>query len=183
MYQPETQYRPPIPQTRRDLVGCAALSLTAWILTALFYVFVVLPYHCTGELCGLGLVGPTFLFVGVSIVFSATAVIWALSVALRAGERVAAAAFGALLAAAALAAYALLQNGHPDHPVLTALYGFPPDGLSLHPIAYYGSAALVVALPLLVLPYALIRGRAHRVSAFAGPLFVLVGWIAIHLAG
>jgi hypothetical protein len=66
---------------------------------------------------------------------------------------------------------------------VTAVYGFPSDVISSHLIAFYGSAALVVALPLLVLPYALTRGRAQRVSGYAGSLLVLVGWIVIRLIG
>jgi hypothetical protein len=104
---------------------------------------------------------------------------WPLGAALDAGDQVSAAAFGFLFVAVAFAVYALFQDGHPGHPLVTAIYGFAPDGLGLHAVAYYGSAALVVLMPLVVLAYALTRGRAQRVSAAAGPLLVLGVWIAI----
>ncbi|HEV8194125.1 MAG TPA: hypothetical protein VGP82_21975 [Ktedonobacterales bacterium] len=182
-----TQHRP---LSRGSLVGVTALSLALWMVTGLFVLyFNVQSSQCpateTGvNRCGLlGLFSLLVLLVGVAAGAGAFAVIWALSAALDARDAVSAAASGVLLAAVAIAIYALLQNGHPGHPFLTALYGFPPDGLSLHPVAYYGSAALVVLLPLLVLPYALTRGRMQRVSAAAGPLLVLGFWLAIRLAG
>jgi hypothetical protein len=55
--------------------------------------------------------------------------------------------------------------------------------VNLHSVAYNGSQALVVVLPLIVLPYALTNGWAQRASAAAGPLLVLGLWIAIRLAG
>lgn len=112
---------------------------------------------------------------------SAFPVIAALSAALDAGDRVCAAAFGFLLAAAAFAGYVVFSR--PDHPLVTAIYGFPVIYLGSHPFAFYGSAALRVALPLIVLPYALTRGQAQRVSAATGPLLVLLLWIALRLAG
>jgi hypothetical protein len=178
------------PLSRGSVVVVAALGLVLWIATACYvYYFNLQSTQCQqtdGGRCGLGLVGLFSTLIGLVIISTAVgafAALAALGVALDARDRGSAASLGVLLVAAAIAVYTLLQNGHPGHPLVTALYGFPPDGLSLHPLAYYGSAALVVALPLLVLPFALTQGRAQRVSAAAAPLLVVVFWIAIRLAG
>jgi hypothetical protein len=172
------------------LVLIIALTITSWIVTALFYGYInIRSSQCPGpgmNSCKNGLFGlfvPLLLLLGMSVGVGFLAALVALGTALGAGDRVSAAAFGVLLATADFAAYALLQDGHPGHPVVTAIYGFPPDVIGLHLLAYAGSAALVVGLPLLVLPYTLIRGSARQVSAAAGPLLVLVLWIAIRLVG
>jgi hypothetical protein len=88
-----------------------------------------------------------------------------------------------LLAAAAVVAAGLILNLDPVRPLFTAVYGFPPEGLSHHPVAFYGSAALAVLMPLSGLVYALTREPARLMSAVVGPLLVLALWIAIRLAG
>ena len=175
--------------TSRGLVGVvAALSIALWIATALFFFYInVQSSSCTEmgmDRCGLwAYFWQLIWLLVISAGVSAFAAISALGAALDAGDQVSAAAFGVLFVAVAFAVYALFQDGHPGHPLVTAIYGFPPDGLGLHAVAYYGSAALVVLMPLIVLAYALTRGRAQRVSAASGPLLVLGLWIAIRLAG
>jgi hypothetical protein len=178
------------PLTSKGLKVVTALSLTLWLLTALFFGYINLrsaqcPETATGlGRCGIfGLLVPLLMLLAISVGDSAFAALTALGVALDAQDWGSAACFGVLLAATVFATYALLQVGHPGHPVVTAIYGFPPDGLGLHPLAYYGSAALVVLLPVLVLPYALTRGHARRMSAVAGLMLVLVFWLALRLAG
>lgn len=166
-------------------MGIAAISLTAWSVNALFFVVFVPQYRCSGELCGLGLAMAILALVGIAVLLSAITVLSALSVALRTGDWITAAAFGVLLTAAAVATYVLLRlpDGRSDHPLLTALYGFPPNMMSSHPLAYCGSAALVALQPLLVLPYALTREHAQRVSAAVTLLLVLVFWLTVRLTG
>jgi hypothetical protein len=177
-------------QLSRGLVIITVLSITAWIVTALVFGYItLLSAQCPETETGLGRceifgwVGPLALLIGVSVGASVFAALAGLRLALAAEDWSSAACFGVLLGAAAFAVYARLQAGQPGHPVVAALYGFPPERLSLHPLASYCAAALVVLLPLLVLPYALTRGRARRVSAAAGPLLVLIFWLAIRLAG
>jgi hypothetical protein len=172
------------------LVVATALSVISWIATGLFYVYInIRSSQCPGpgmnscKSAFWGLLAPLLLLLATAVGAGFFAALLALSTALGAGDRVSAAAFGVLFAAVAFATYTLFQDGHPGHPFVTAIYGFPPEVIGLHPIAYIGSAALVVAQPLFVLAYSLTRGRAQRVSAAAGPLLVLAGWIAIRIAG
>jgi hypothetical protein len=133
---------------RRGLITTAALAIVCWGITAFFF-FVYIPSHrCRGDLCGLGLILQTYLLVGIAILLSAVAGAWALGRALRERDWLSAASFGILIAAAAFAAYALWYNGHPGHPLIALVYGFPPaDGFDpRHPVAQYGSAALIPAV-------------------------------------
>jgi hypothetical protein len=123
------------------------------------------------------------LLVGTAILLSAVAGVWALYIALRERDWLSAVSFGVLLAAAAFAAYALWYNGNPGHPLIAAVYGLPYDGFGLYPLAFYGSAALAPAIPLLALAYALTSGKARQISAAAGPLAMLGLWAAIRIAG
>lgn len=168
------------------LILAAALSIAAWITTGLYLLYIsrVLSPAChPGGGCE-----PVYeafwtliSLIGLSMFLTFIAPLWALGVALHIGDRIGAAAFGVLLAGAAFATYALWHPGHQG--LAAAVYGFPPDMLSAHPVAYYGSAALVLSLPFVVLAYALTPGRARRVSAAAGSLLVLIAWVAFRVAG
>jgi hypothetical protein len=122
---------------------------------------------------------------GASVLLSVVAGGLALAQALRGREWLAAISFSVLLAVAAFAAYALSQQGNPGHPLVSLVYGFPlADGFDLrHPVAQYGSAALIPAIAPVALAYALTRGKARQISAAAGPLAVIGLWVAIRIAG
>lgn len=172
----------------RGVMTVAAIAFACSGVTALFnfYVYIILPSrpgHFSYDIFGV-----IYLLVALdaaSVLLSVGAGVLALGMALRKRERLAAISFGILLAAAAFAAYALSQQGDPGHPVVSLVYGFPlTDGFDLrHPVAQYGSAALIPAIAPVALAYALTRGKARQISAAAGPLAVLGLWVAIRIAG
>jgi hypothetical protein len=176
------------PQQWSDLVLFTVLALTLWLLTAL-YAFASLSAvpECLRPDRTVYCPGPAMVMIWLLVVASAglslITGIWVLRAALQERDWLAAAAFGVLLAAAAVVAAGLILNLDPVRPLFTAVYGFPPEGLSHHPVAFYGSAALAVLMPLSGLVYALTREPARLMSAVVGPLLVLALWIAIRLAG
>lgn len=175
------------PVTSRYVMVTAALSIALWIATALYFFYINSQSASCSEMgfdrCGLwGLFWQLIFLLVISTGASAFAAVSALAAALDARDRLSAASFGFLLAAAAFATYALFQNGHSGHPVVAAIYGFSPDYFGGHPVAFYGSAALVIVMAPIALAYALTRGQTQRVSAAAGPLLVLVFLTAIRLA-
>jgi hypothetical protein len=169
--------------TPSGLTAVAVLGVLLWAAAA-YFVFVYVPsYRCQGDLCGLGLIGPAYVLGGGATLLSVAAAVWALCMALGSRNRLAAASLGLLLASAVFAAYALLQNGHPGHLLVAAVYGFPPDSFGLHPVAFACSVALLAALAPVALGYSLTDGKLRQLGAAAVVLSVLAIWVAVRLVG
>jgi hypothetical protein len=176
------------PQQWDDLVLFTVLSLALWLLTALYALVSLsavpecLPPDLTVSCPGPAMVMLLLLVLAAAGLGLITG-IWALRAALQEPDWLAAAAFAVLLAAAALVAAGLILNLDPVRPLFTAVYGFPPEELSHHPVAFYGAAAPALLTPLSGLIYARTREPARPVSDGAGPLLLLVVWLAVRLAG
>jgi hypothetical protein len=171
-----------------DLAVFTVLSLTLWLLTAL-YALVSLSAvpECLRPDLTVSCPGPALVMILLLVVaaegLGLITGIWALRAALQERDWIAAVAFGVLLAAAALVAAGLILNLDPVRPLFIAVYGFPAEDLSHHPVAFYGAAAPALLMPLSGLIYARTREPARPVSAVVGPLLLLVVWLAVRLAG
>jgi len=178
------------PITEKPMRGLATVAAVGMFfsLTTALYFFVIIPSQHPRELGALAFILPTLELAGVSALMSVVAALWTLGATVASGDRRASWTFGFFLLAVVFAAYALYQNAkypnaNPGHTWISAIYGFPAEDLSNHPIAFHGSLGLIATIAPIAFVYALTRGQVRRVSAAAGLPITLVIWIAMRIAG
>ena len=166
------------------LATLAAASVVLTLYAALDFFVIIPSQPSRSDLAGLAYLGPFYIacFSGLLCVVAA---LWTLGAIGISGDRRAAWTFGLFLLAPLFAFYAVYQgeNEHPGHVWLSAVYGFPIEHLSSHPVALYGSLGLIAAIAPIAFAYALTRGQTRRISAAAGLPVTLAIWIAIRIAG
>lgn len=177
----------PVVSARGEGLALAFVAGCALLLWALLggFLFWASTYRCGRGMCGLALVWPALLLGGATFIASVAVGLFAVSAAWTRGDRVAAAGLGLVAAIGLFAAYALYFNGHPGHPVVTAVYGFSPGEFGpRHPFGFPASVALVALMPVSALLYG-IAGVApawlRRIAALACVLTAVGLLVAIRV--